>query len=144
MSEKKKPKKVFMPGPILPEKIANSIASHQSKTDISEHNIFLAQVKEDLTDTGAIRALDFDANEESLESILYDIREGAFAKFDLSCLHMYHSLGEVNVGEIYFFVFTSSPSREVASEACDYLVKEFRLKVKVSTETIHAVDDQNN
>ncbi|MEP1097538.1 MAG: molybdenum cofactor biosynthesis protein MoaE [Cyclobacteriaceae bacterium] len=136
MSEKKKPKKVFAEGAISPDKIANSIASHQSKTDIREHSIFLAQVKESLTDSGAIRALDFDANEEAVESILYNIREDAFAKFDLSCLHMYHSLGEVNVGEIYFFVFTSSPSKKIAGEACAYLVKEFETKVAISVKQV--------
>ncbi|MEP5614091.1 MAG: molybdenum cofactor biosynthesis protein MoaE [Cyclobacteriaceae bacterium] len=136
MSEKKKPKKVFLEGSISPDKIANSIASHQSKTDISEHSIFLAQVKEDTSDGKAIRALDFSANEQAVESILYEIRESAFAKFNLSCLHMYHSLGEVNVGEIYFFVFTSSPSKEVAGEACSFLVNEFKSQVVVSTKPV--------
>lgn len=142
MSEKKKPKKVFLEGSISPDKIASSIASHQSKTDISEHSIFLAQVKEDTSDGKAIRALDFSANEEAVEPILYEIRESAFTRFDLSCLHMYHSLGEVNVGEIYFFVFTSSPSKEVAGEACAYLVKEFEAKVGVShSKVIRAISN---
>ena len=136
MSDKKKPKKVFIEGSIPPEKIAKSIASHQTKTDISEHSIFLAQVKEDSSDGKAIRALDFAVDEEVFESTLYEIRESAFGKFNLSCLHMYHSLGEVNVGEIYFFVFTSSPTKEVATEACAYLVKEFKEKVKTQSEPI--------
>lgn len=135
MSERKKPKKVFSGGAIAPEKIATSIANHQSKTDITEHNIFLAQVPRTV-DGQEVNAIDFLANEESAAQTLHDIREEAFQRFNLSCLHMYHSLGPVNVGEIHFFVFTSSPDKQVASEACNYLVEEFNSKIEVARKTI--------
>ena len=41
-----------------------------------------------------------------------DIRESTFEKFDLTCLHIYHSLGVVEVGQIGFFVFVSSSRRK--------------------------------
>ncbi len=129
--ERKKPKKVFTDGPILPEKIANSISSHQSKTDISEHSIFLEQVQKKIIGGRELFAVDYSVDEGAVEGILYDIRESAFAKFNLSCLHMYHSLGEVKVGEINFFVFTSSATEKEAAEACSYLVGEFRSRVKI-------------
>ena len=129
--EKKKPKKVFIDGPISPEKIANSIASHQSKTDILEHSIFLEQAKQKEVNGTAIGSIDYSVNEGAVEDILHEIREGAFTKFNLSCLHMYHSIGKVQVGEISFFVFTSSPNKNEAGEACSYLVSEFRSKVQV-------------
>ncbi len=134
--EKKKPKKVFVDGPILPEKIANSISSHQSKTDISEHSIFLEQVKSKAIDDNELHAITFSVDETDIEEILYDIRESAFTKFNLSCLHMYHSTGDVSVGEISFFVFTSSPDKNEAAAACTHLVNEFRHKVKISASEV--------
>ena len=43
-----KPKKVFLDGPISPDFVAKSIASHSTKKDIGAHSIFLGQVREDL------------------------------------------------------------------------------------------------
>ena len=42
-----KSKKIFIEGPITPEFIAKSIASHQSKHNIGAHQIFLGQIRAD-------------------------------------------------------------------------------------------------
>ena len=128
MSEKKKPKKVFQQGPISPEKIATSIANHQSKTNIGAHSIFLGQVRADEIDGKTVQAIDYSAYEEMAEKEFYNIREAAFEKFDLTCMHIYHSLGPVKAGEICLFVFTSSAHRKAATEACSYLVEEIKAK----------------
>ena len=131
MSEKKKPKKVFQQGPISPEKIATSIANHQSKTNIGAHSIFLGQVRADEIDGKTVQAIDYSAYEEMAEKEFYNIREAAFEKFDLTCMHIYHSLGPVKAGEICLFVFTSSAHRKAATEACSYLVEEIKVKVPI-------------
>ncbi len=131
MSEKKKPKKVFVAGPISPEKIATSIANHQSKTNIGAHSIFLGQVRADEINDKRVYAIDYSAYEEMAEKVFHTIREAAFAKFDLTCMHIYHSLGEVKAGEICLFVFTSSAHRQAATEACSYLVEEIKGKVPI-------------
>lgn len=131
MSEKKKPKKVFQQGPISPEKIATSIANHQSKTNIGAHSIFLGQVRADEIDGKAVQAIDYSAYEEMAEKEFYNIREEAFEKFDLTCIHIYHSLGPVKAGEICLFVFTSSAHRKAATDACSYLVEEIKAKVPI-------------
>ncbi|MEQ8471152.1 MAG: molybdenum cofactor biosynthesis protein MoaE [Marinoscillum sp.] len=128
---KKKPKKVFVDGPILPEKIATSIANHQSKTNIGAHSIFLGQVRADEVNGKTVAAIDYSAYEEMAEKAFYEIRESAFEKFDLTCMHIYHSLGKVKAGEICLFVFTSSGHRKAATEACSYLVEEIKAKVPV-------------
>lgn len=129
--EKKKPKRVFVEGPISPEKIANSIANHQVKTNIGAHNIFLGQVRADEINGKTVSAIDYSAHEEMAENIFYEIREAAFEKYDLTCMHIYHSLGLVKAGEICLFVFTSSAHRKDAIEACNYLVEEIKAKVPV-------------
>lgn len=131
MSEKKKPKKVFVQGAITPNKIATSIANHQSKTNIGAHSIFLGQVRADEVDGKSVTAIDYSAYEEMAEKAFYEIRESAFDQFDLTCMHIYHSLGLVKAGEICLFVFTSSAHRKEATEACSYLVEAIKANVPI-------------
>ncbi|MFW5759362.1 MAG: molybdenum cofactor biosynthesis protein MoaE [Cyclobacteriaceae bacterium] len=130
MSEKKI-KKVFVEGAISPEKIATSISSHQSKTNIGAHSIFLGQVRADTINNKTVAAIDYTAYREMAEQAFLNIREEAFQKFDLTCMHIYHSLGEVKAGEICLFVFTSSAHRKAATEACSYLVEEIKARVPI-------------
>lgn len=127
----KKPKKVFQNGPISPEKIATSIAHHQVKTTIGAHQIFLGQVRADVIDGKTVKAIDYSAYEEMAEDEFHKIREAAFDKFNLTCMHLYHSLGNVNTGEICLFVFTSSAHRKDATDACSFLVEEIKNKVPI-------------
>jgi molybdopterin synthase catalytic subunit len=131
MAEKKKPKKVFVDGAISPEKIATSIAHHQVKTNIGAHDIFLGQVRADEIDGKTVVGIDYSAYDEMAEAEFHKIREAAFDKFDLTCMHIYHSKGIVKAGEICLFIFTSSAHRKEAMDACRYLVEEIKANVPV-------------
>lgn len=127
-----KPKKSsFIQGPIPAAFIGDSIAKHQSKTAIGAHNIFLGQVRADVIDGKKVVAIDYSAYEEMAEQNFHDIREAAFAKFELSCLHIYHSLGLVKTGEICLFVFVSAQRRKVTYEALEFLVEAIKEKIPV-------------
>ena len=131
METSKPKKKSFVQGPISAEFIGNSIAKHQTKTSIGAHNIFLGQVRADEIDGKTVAAIDYSAYEEMAEQNFYEIREAAFEKYDLTCLHIYHSLGLVKAGEICLFVFVSAPRRKVVYEALNYLVEEIKEKVAI-------------
>ncbi len=131
MSTEKTKKSSFIQGAITAEFIGESIAKHQSKTTIGAHNIFLGQVRADDIEGKKVVAIDYSAYEEMAEASLYEIREAAFAKFELSCLHMYHSLGLVKVGEICLFVFVSAPRRKVTYEALEFLVEAIKEKAPI-------------
>lgn len=131
MSETKPKKKVFLQGAITPEFISDSIAKHQTKTTIGAHNIFLGQVRADEIEGKTVKAIDYTAYEEMAEQSLYEIREVAFAKFNLTCMHIYHSLGRVEAGEICLFVFVSAPRRKTTYEALEFLVEEIKEKVAI-------------
>ena len=124
-------KNCFKEGPISPEFIATSIAHHQVKTQIGAHQIFLGQVRNDKIDGKEVSAIDYSANEEMANKVFHEIRETTFDKFDLTCMHIYHSLGRVNKGEICLFVFVSSPRRKAVMEAIEYLVEEIKAKAPV-------------
>jgi len=124
-------KKSFINGPIAAAFIGDSIAKHQSKTGIGAHNIFLGQVRADLIDGKQVVAIDYSAYEEMAELAFHDIREAAFAKYELTCLHIYHSLGLVKTGEICLFVFVSAPRRKIVFEALEFLVETIKEKAPV-------------
>ena len=127
-----KPKKTaFIQGSIAANFIGDSIAKHQSKTTIGAHNIFLGQVRADQIDGKTVVAIEYSAYEEMAEKSFYEIREAAFAKYDLTCLHIYHSLGIVKAGEICLFVFVSAPRRKVVFSAIEFLVEEIKEKAAI-------------
>ena len=131
MSTEKVKKSSFIQGPISSGFIGESIAKHQSKTSIGAHNIFLGQVRADEIEGKQVVAIDYSAYEEMAEQSFYEIRESAFAQFELSCLHIYHSLGEVKTGEICLFVFVSAPRRKVVYEALEFLVEAIKEKAPI-------------
>ena len=124
-------KNVFKNGGISPKFIGESIAEHQSKTDIGAHNIFLGQVRADEINEKTIRSIQYTAYKDMANQKFHEIREAAFSKFNLSCMHIYHSLGEVMVGEICLFVFVSSPRRKEVFKALEYVVEEIKTDVPV-------------
>ena len=124
-------KNVFIKGAISSEFIANSIAKHQSKTTIGAHNIFLGQVRADVIDGKTISAIEYTAYEDMANAKFHEIREATFDKFNLTCMHIYHSLGTVKSGEICLFVFVSSRRRKEVFKALEYVVEEIKAKVPV-------------
>lgn len=120
-----------MEGAISPEKIATSIAHHQVKTNIGAHDIFLGQVRRDEIDGKFVAAIEYSAHKEMAEKEFHRIRESAFEKFDLTCMHIYHSLGRVEVGEICLFVFVSSKHRKETFRAIEWLVESIKAEVPI-------------
>ena len=126
-----KKKNVFVEGAISPEFIAESIAKHQSKHSIGAHNIFLGQVRADEIDNKIVNAIEYTCYEELADKKLIEIRESTFEKYDLTCMHIYHSLGKVKAGEICFFVFVSSNRRKEVYEATEYIVNRVKEDVPI-------------
>lgn len=129
--EKPKVKNVFIQGAITPEFIAEAIAKHQTKTQIGAHDIFLGQVRADEIEGKKVEAIEYSAYEEMANLKFHEIKEDAFKRFDLSCLHIYHSTGIVKTGEICLFVFVSSPHRKEVFEALHHVVEEIKKQVPV-------------
>ena len=124
-------KNCFKEGPITSQFIGDSIAKHQSKKTIGAHQIFLGQVRQDVIEELDVVAIDYSAYEEMANNEFEKIRESAFQRFDLVCMHIYHSLGLVAAGEICLFVFVSSKHRKMAQMAVEFIVEEIKNKVPV-------------
>jgi molybdopterin synthase catalytic subunit len=127
----KKLANIFVQGPIAASFIADSIQKHSSKTDIGGHSIFLGQVRADRIDGKEVAAIEYTTYEEMALEMMYTIRENIIAKYDLTCMHVYHSLGKVKAGEISLFVFTSAPHRKAAMDACEETVERIKVELPV-------------
>ncbi|WP_405327632.1 molybdenum cofactor biosynthesis protein MoaE [Leeuwenhoekiella sp. LLG6367-2.1] len=124
-------KKVFIEGPISSDFIAQSIAKHQSKTSIGAHNIFLGQVRADVIDDKKVAAIEYTCYEALANEKLHEIREEAFEKFDLICMHIYHSIGTIKSGEVCFFVFVSSKRRKEVYAATEWIVNAVKDRTPI-------------
>ena len=128
---KTKMKNVFVDGAISPEFIANSIAKLQSQTNTGAHDIFLGQVRADEIDAHRVSAIEYTAYESMAHQKFQEIQETAFKQFDLTDMHIYHSLGKVRVGEICLFVLVSSAHRKEVFEALHHVVEDIKKEVPV-------------
>ena len=127
----KKAKTIFTTGPIAPDFIGKSIQNHSTKKGIGGHSIFLGQVRADTIDGRQVAAIEYTCYEAMATEKMHEIREAIFAKYELSCLHVYHSLGKVAAGEISLFVFTSSVHRKAAINACEELVEKIKSSLPI-------------
>ena len=122
---------IFKQGAIPAEFIGEEIAKHQSKTGIGAHDIFLGQVRADQKQGREVGAISYTAYEEMANKLAYEITEKAKKEHSLSCLHIYHSLGEVAVGGICLFVFASAPHRKEVFTGLRQAVEEIKANLPV-------------
>ena len=124
-------KNIFQEGPIAATFIAESIAKHATKTEIGGHNIFLGQVRADAIEDKKVVAIEYTSNVDMALEKMHEIREAIFAKYPLTCMHVYHSLGVIKSGEICLFVFTSSKHRKAAIDACAECVERIKAELPI-------------
>ena len=141
MSEARTHKKrdIFTEGPIDPAFIAESIAKHSTRLDIGAHEIFLGQVRADMahTCTGdgsivrTVCAIEYTAYRDMANEQMIAIREEAFTRWPITCLHVHHSQGVIKAGELCFFVFASSGHRQIAREAVAFVTDEVKKRLPI-------------
>jgi len=124
-------KNIFVSGAITAAFIGDSIQRHSSKTGIGGHSIFLGQVRADVIDDKKVAAIVYTAYEEMANEKMQLIREAIFEKYQLTCMHVHHSLGKIAAGEICLFVFTSAPHRKAAIAACEETVERIKAELPV-------------
>lgn len=127
----RKPKNIFVQGPISSAFIGEAIQKHSTQKNIGAHSIFLGQVRADNKPDGTVQAITYTAYEPMAMQKAFEIREEIFLKYDLTCMHIYHSLGCVKAGDICLFVFTSSKHRLPAIQACEEIVEKIKKELPI-------------
>jgi len=129
--KEKKPKNIFVQGPIAASFIAESIHKHSTQTEIGGHSIFLGQVRADIINGKKVSFIEYTSYEEMALEKMHVIREDIFSKYTLTCMHVYHSLGKIAAGDICLFVFTSSAHRKAAIDACEETVERLKAELPI-------------
>lgn len=124
-------KSIFKEGAVPGDFIGNIITKHQLKKEIGAHSIFLGQVRADRVGGKTVTAIEYTSYIEMANRKFHEIREAAFEKFNLTCLHVYHSLGLVKAGEICLFVLVSSIHRKEVFHATEFIINEIKVKVPI-------------
>jgi molybdopterin synthase catalytic subunit len=122
---------IFTQGAIDPAFVADSIAKHATRTDIGAHELFLGQVRADALPEGNVVAIDYEAYTEMANDGMTAIREEAFAQWPITCLHVHHSIGRVDAGQLCFFVFASSAHRKDARAAVAFIVDAVKERLPI-------------
>ncbi len=133
---KHKARDIFVDGAIKPAFIAESIAKHATRTDIGGHEIFLGQVRADqqqgTNNHQRTLAIEYTAYRDMANEQMTVIREEAFARWpQMTCLHVHHSLGVINAGDLCFMVFASAPHRQQAREAVAFVTDEVKKRLPI-------------
>ena len=124
-------KNIFIRSAISQEFIGKQIAAHQSKTAIGGHSIFLGQVRQDVVGQKMVTAIEYSSYEEMALLQMHRIREDIIKKHSLTCMHVYHSIGKIGIGEICLFVFTSAPHRKESTDACSEIVERIKSELPI-------------
>lgn len=129
--EIKKEKNYLFEGPIPSEKIAKSVEAHKPKVHCGAHTIFLGSIRADEIEGKKVAGIEYSAYPEMANKVIAEIREEAFAQWELACLHVYHSIGRVNTGEVSFMVMVSAGHRGPVFPALEFLVNEIKARVPI-------------
>ena len=130
MKEKKKVN-IFIEGAVTPAKVAEMIANHEHKTYIGAHEVFMGQVRADEVNGKKVKAIEYTAYKEMANEVYSQIKEAVFSKYELSCMHVVHSLGTVKAGELSLVVFVSSAHRKACMDACREVVERLKKELPV-------------
>lgn len=122
---------LLVKGPISPKKVAELISEHQTKTDLGAHSLFLGQVRADEKNESKVVYIEYSAYDEMAEKEISNIKEDAIKKFELTCVHINHSLGNVKAGELSLLVMVSAPHRENCLESLKFIVSEIKKRVPI-------------
>ncbi len=131
MTKAHKERDIFIHGPIDPLSIGDSLSKHSTKKEIGAHELFLGQVRADVIDDHTVEAIEYSAYEEMAKPLMTAIREEAFARWPITCLHVHHSLGKIAAGELCFMVFASAAHRQAAREAVAFVTDQVKERLPI-------------
>jgi molybdopterin synthase catalytic subunit len=128
-------------GPVTLETIAEFIEKISDRKDSGGHSVFLGQVRADENDGKKVRAIDYSAYDTMVEAEAEKIRKTVLSEFsDAKSIHIVHSKGLVNTGEISLFVIVSAGHRQQAFQACSRTVELIKERLPVWKREIYDDD----
>lgn len=122
---------IFIQGAIPSSLIAATVDAVSNDHHTGAQDLFLGQIRSDKIDGKTVDSIDYSAYEPMALKAFEEVRNETLKQFELSGCYIYHSLGEVKVGEISLFVLVTSKHRKPVLEALPYLVNRIKAEVPI-------------
>lgn len=105
--------------------------SHVNAPGCGGQAFFVGSVRADLTETGPVEALEYEAYESAAVAEMHRIGAEAAARFGALRVVLLHRVGRLVPGEAAVIVGVGCGHRGEAFAACRYLIDELKLRVPI-------------
>jgi molybdopterin synthase catalytic subunit len=131
-------------GPISQNIILQLIKKIGEKSDSGGHTIFLGQVRADITEGKKVKAIEYSAYVEMVNTEAENIKAIIYSEFeDIRSIDIIHSTGLVNAGEISLLVLVSAGHRHHAINGCAKTVELIKERLPVWKKEIFEDDSHH-
>jgi molybdopterin synthase catalytic subunit len=114
------------------------------KTDLGGHSFFLGQVRADEINGKRVKAIEYSAYEDMVNTEAEKIRISIMSEFnDVKLIFIIHSTGVVKAGEISLAVMVSAGHRRQAMQACSKAVELVKERLPVWKKEIYEDDSHH-
>jgi molybdopterin synthase catalytic subunit len=121
----------FANGQILPEILLNEIKIGMTFSEAGAQCSFTGQVRADFQEHKLTKAIEYSAYMPMAQEVGDRICREIASEFQLKRISVYHSLGEVKVGQLCLLVHTLAPRRKAAIKACHLAVERIKNEVPI-------------
>jgi molybdopterin synthase catalytic subunit len=125
-------KNYLINGPISHEVITSLIDRMGENTCSGGHSFFLGQVRADKIDGKTVKAIEYSAYEDMVQSVVDKIKMSVLEEFDeVKSIDINHSTGLVKAGEISLLVSVSALHGKQSMQACSKTVELIKERLPV-------------
>lgn len=121
----------WVEGPISDDHLGfvNQIAARDEQS--GAHQIFLGRVRADIINNEKVQYIDYSFYEELANTIIPKILDETIEESQLRSLHIWHSLGKVNAGQVSLFISATSSHRSPIDGFMHKLVQRIKDEIPV-------------
>lgn len=131
-------------GPVTPQIVLHFIEKMSEMTGSGGHSVFLGQVRADKVNGKTVKAIEYSAYEEMVNSEAEKIKAIVFSEFDdVRSIDIVHSKDIVKAGEISLFVLVSAGHRQQAMTACTKTVELIKQNLPVWKKELYDDDSSS-
>ncbi|MEZ4996265.1 MAG: molybdenum cofactor biosynthesis protein MoaE [Bacteroidales bacterium] len=125
-------------GPITPLLISELMTLGNDDAGAGAVSVFIGKVRDDETDSGRVKAIEYSAYEEMVSGEAEEIVRIVRAAFsDVRSVIIVHSVGIVRSGEASLFIMITSGHRDHGTRACRHTLEMVKEKLPVWKKEIY-------
>ncbi len=112
--------------------MVSEVINAANESNIGAHSIFLGQIRSDIINNQCVTGIEYSAYPEMVEAEMQKITSIVTEKYnDVIKIHVLHSIGLVNCGEISLLVFVGCGHRKQSFKAVEEIVELIKERLPV-------------